>query len=155
MSLMTEEEEAWLLAQIAEEEQRIGAEGGDDDDDVDETGVQKQRVGLRAGETEQVDDAMEMEMLHFLNSTGQEAEEALPLPSPEDEADLEKRMDVNQQYYSKGEFLEFYDTLNEWFASPVEKRQAEDRSFYTHTEFRSFYGEEEGSVRWHVAQPQV
>eukprot|EP01063_Lacrimia_lanifica_P018176 TRINITY_DN2511_c0_g1_i1.p3 TRINITY_DN2511_c0_g1~~TRINITY_DN2511_c0_g1_i1.p3 ORF type:complete len:203 (+),score=87.63 TRINITY_DN2511_c0_g1_i1:59-667(+) len=157
--MLTEEEERWLMAQMEEEEE------DDSDDEHDEDGVLQQRIMTTGGGAGgEMTAAMEAEMLHFLNATGQQTERSdhtqqAPPPkaggySATGEAE-EKRLDVNDgNFYTKAEFQAFYGSLETWRAAPPEKRLDTDEQAYTLHDFLSFYGEVDGAKRWGSSKPQ-
>ena len=121
---LTDEEQMWLQQQIDNEENGV-------DDDM-------------------LDDDMENEMLHFLNATGQEADEALGSLQ-----NSEKRFDSDGALYTKEDFIKFYSTTDQWNDAPVEKRFDSDNRVYSYSEFVAFYGEVDAPRVWDAARKQV
>eukprot|EP01061_Rhynchopus_euleeides_P016340 TRINITY_DN2761_c0_g1_i1.p1 TRINITY_DN2761_c0_g1~~TRINITY_DN2761_c0_g1_i1.p1 ORF type:complete len:172 (+),score=61.68 TRINITY_DN2761_c0_g1_i1:144-659(+) len=144
---MTREEEEWLMRQIAEEEANLAGmdDGPDEEEGEDE---HRQHAGLRLGEEEELTEQMQRDMVHFLNTTGQEAEDALKPGCKE------RRLDHDGSYYPKEAFIQYYGGLDEWKASPVEKRLDTDGLPYSYTEFVSFYSEPAAAQKWEGARPQ-
>eukprot|EP01064_Diplonema_japonicum_P029490 TRINITY_DN4792_c0_g1_i1.p1 TRINITY_DN4792_c0_g1~~TRINITY_DN4792_c0_g1_i1.p1 ORF type:complete len:170 (+),score=29.49 TRINITY_DN4792_c0_g1_i1:44-553(+) len=142
--MLTEEEEKWLLDQIAEEE------GADEfanqlEAECDPESVVPQGITADGG---QLDSRMEQEMLHFLNSTGQEPEWVENPMAVE-----ERKADADGTYYTRAEFIDFYGGTAQWDMAPPEKRMDEGNP-YTIEGFVEYYGTNAAS-KWQDARPQA
>ncbi|KAJ9473287.1 hypothetical protein DIPPA_08034 [Diplonema papillatum] len=140
---LTEEEEAWLMQQIEQEE-----DDPDDDSDEDEDPQAVEQQFIVGGE--HMAEGMEAEMLHFLNSTGQECARAVGSAS-----NSEKRYDTDGQLYTKEDFIAFYSSLEQWNTAVPEKRQDTDGNCYSFSEFLDFYGEVDAVTKWSSGRPQT
>ena len=141
------------MKQISEEEANLADaafeemenEHHDDDDDVPH-----QHAGLRqGGGEEELTEQMQRDMVHFLNTTGQEADSAL------DTECKERRLDQDGGYYLKSDFVQYYNGLDEWKLSPIEKRLDSDGKPYSFAEFVQFYQLPAAEDKWEMSRPQV